>query len=351
VTPELIRMELHNQMRETDAAQSTFRAQVTLIPPMRADTDPHGSQPVNISYNVFAGVNDVVEGIEFGGLANVTKDRMKGIQMAGLVNVVDQDFEGIQAAGLINAVGSTAHGVQMAGLANVAGSGTLVQTAGLVNYARGDVHSQIAGLVNVAGNVKGVQIGLLNIAGSSEGVPVGLMSIVRRRGYHSLEVAVEDAIDYNINLRLGVRAFYNILHVGLDNKGENWTLGYGIGTSIWLERRNFLQFELMARQINEGDPWTRELNLLSQLKMNYDFAVGKNLRIALGPTLNVATSRRYDPESGTYGTQVPRYVMFEHTYDDNYHLPLNVKYWVGFHAGIRFGSADTFRERGNRFIE
>lgn len=359
-SPEVAALDLRTQVRSVEQSQPGMRAQITLVPPLRADTDPYGEGALNLSFNVFAGVNTSVDGLEFGGLANVLTDDMQGMQAAGLVNVVGHNFQGVQAAGLINTVGNTGSGVQAAGIANVAGEGDLVQAAGIVNFARGNVSSQVAGLINVAGDVQhaqiagivnvartvhGVQIGLFNVADSVDGVPIGLMSFVRKRGYHSLEVAGEDAIDYNLNLRLGVRAFYNILHVGVDNAGDNWSLGYGIGTSIYLARRNYLQFELMSRQINEGESWTQELNLLSQLKMTYDFALGRNFRIALGPSLNVATSRRYDLETGTYGTQVPRYVMFEHTYDDGYHSPLNVKYWVGFHAGIRFGSADEVHYR------
>ncbi len=366
IEPEVVAYDLNVQVRRAERKQPSMRAQVTFIPPLKADTDPNGGQPINLSFNVLAGVNSSVEGLEFGGLANVLTDDMKGVQTAGLVNVVGHNFEGVQAAGLVNTVRDSASGIQAAGLVNVAGQGSLMQAAGLANYARGnvngqaaglinvarDVHgAQVSGLVNVARNVQGAQIGLFNVADSVGGVPIGLMSIVRKHGYHSLELAGEDAIDYNLNLRLGVRAFYNILHVGVDDKGENWTLGYGFGTSIYLAARNYLQFELMSRQINEGEQWTSELNLLNQLKMNYDFALGRNLRMAIGPTLNVATSRRYDTETGTYGTQVPRYVMFEHTYDDGFHLPLNVKYWVGLHVGIRFGTADTIRNRGDRYLE
>lgn len=364
IAPEVVTYDLHRQVRNAEYKQSAMRAQVTVFPPLHADTDPYSAEPVNLSFNVFAGVNQSVEGIEFGGLANILTDDMKGIQASGIANVVGQDFEGLQAAGLLNVVQNSGSGVQASGLINIAGEGPLMQAAGLINYARGNVHSQVAGLINVARNIHGaqvsgfvnvarnvdvVQIGLFNVADSVGGIPIGLMSFVRKRGYHSLELAGEDAIDYNLNLRLGVRAFYNILHVGVDNDGENWSLGYGFGTSFYLTRRNYLQFELMSRQINEGEQWTRDMNLLTQLKMNYDFALGRNLRVAIGPSINVATSRRFDAESGMYGTQVPRYVMFEHTYDDGFHLPLNVKYWAGLHAGIRFGSADMIPERFDRF--
>jgi hypothetical protein len=235
--------------------------------------------------------------------------------------------------------------LQAAGLANYAKGKIHGQASGLINVAQDIEGAQISGLINVARHVRGVQISLINVADSVGGVPIGLVSFVRKRGYHSLELAGEDAIDFNLNLRLGVRAFYNILHVGLDNEGENWSLGYGIGTSIYLARRNYLQFELMSRHVNEGEPWTRKLNELSQFKMTYDFALGRNIRFAIGPSINVATSRRYDEETGAYGTQIPRYVMFEHTSDNGFFSPFNAKYWVGLHAGIRFGSADWIPER------
>lgn len=366
INPEVVEYDLHYRVRRAQFRQPDVRAQVTVIPPIQADSDPHGTEPLNLSFNLFAGVNESVQGLEFGGLANVLTEDMKGVQAAGLVNVVGHNFQGVQAAGLVNSVKDNATGLQAAGLVNTAGSGLVMQAAGLANYARGTVSGQAAGLINVANTVngaqvsglinvartvKGAQIGLFNVADSVGGVPIGLMSFVRKRGYHSIEFGGEDAIDFNLNLRLGVRAFYNILHVGLDEEGENWSLGYGFGTSIFLAKKNYLQFEVMSRQISEGEPWTSELNLLNQLKMTYDFALGRNVRIALGPSFNVATSRRFDSETGTYGTQVPRYVMFEHTYDDNFHSPLNVKYWVGFHAGLRFGSADVSRDRPNRAFD
>jgi hypothetical protein len=225
------------------------------------------------------------------------------------------------------------------------------QAAGLVNIAKDVDGAQISGLINVAHNVRGAQIGLFNVADSVGGVPIGLLSFVRKGAYHSLEFAGEDAIDFNLNLRMGVRAFYNILHIGLDDAGKNWSLGYGIGTSISLARRNYLQLELMSRHVNEGEPWTRRHNALSQFKVTYDVALGRNVRFAIGPSFNVATSRRYDEETNTYGTQIPRYVMFEHTSDNGFFLPFNAKYWVGIHAGIRFGSADESRDRPNRYFD
>ena len=362
INPVVVEYILREQVKEAERKQSNVRVQVTFIPPLQADTHPEGEQPLSLSFNLLAGANKSVEGMEMGGFVNILSEDMTGIQTSGIVNIVGDDFQGVQAAGLFNRVQGTASGVQAAGLMNVAGGGSLLQGAGFMNIARGDVHGQAAGLVNVARNVRGAQvaglvnvaqyvqgtqIGLFNFADSVGGLPIGLMTIVRKRGYHSLELAGEDAIDYNLNLRLGVRAFYNILHAGLDEQGETWSLGYGIGTSIFITRRNYLQFEVLSRQINEGETWTDELNLLSQLRMTYDFALGRNFRFAIGPSFNVSTSRRYDEQTGQYGTQVPRYVMFEHTYDDGYHLPLNVKYWVGLQIGIRFGTADWIPEHRN----
>jgi hypothetical protein len=360
ITYEEVAYDLQTQLQQAEEKNASVRAQVTFVPPLSVDTDPRGEEPVNFSLNVLGGSNSSVQGVEVGGLVNVTTDEMKGFQAAGLANVVGNRVDGFQAAGLVNVVGHDSRGFQAAGLVNVAGEGIHGQAGGLANIARGPVQAQaaglfnvaqdvngaqISGLFNVARNARGVQIGLFNYADSTSAVPIGLISVARRGGYHSLEIGVEDAIDFNLNVRLGVRSFYNILHVGLDKEGENWSLGYGIGTSIWLAARNYLQFELMSRQVNEGEPWTRELNLLTQFKMSYDFALGKNLRFAIGPSFNVATSRRYNDETGVYGTDISRYTMFEHTYNDGYRTPINVKYWVGIQAGIRFGSAETLPYR------
>lgn len=332
------------------------RAQVTIIPPLTFATNDEDENPVAASLNVFYGSNQQLEGVELGGLGNSIKKDAEGFQAAGIFNVVNGNLSGMQAAGLFNFVGQYANGLQFAGFGNYAADGKyLVQIGGVANVAQGNILGQIGGIANVARDielsqvggilnlahtVKGAQIGLFNFSDSTS-VAIGLLSYVNK-GYRCLEISGEDVIYGNVNLRMGTRSFYNIFHFGVkDASAPTWTLGYGIGSSIRIGKSNFSQIELLARHVNEDDLWTNELNLLNQLKINFDFALGKNFSFAVGPSLNVAVSKLYNSETQKYGTAIPHYTFFDETdFRGGDKDPVNVKGWLGFQIGLRWKSRD-----------
>lgn len=359
-----IRYESDRLLREAEEDANAFRAQITLFPPIQAISRPYSYAPVNLSFNVLWGVSDHIEGFELGGLVNANRGNVEGLQIAGLVNSVQQKFEGFQLAGIANSVKEESLGLQVAGITNIASQGgELVQVAGIVsvagrsaftqvsgigNYARdvglvqvaglfnasGKSNVQIAGLVNVAGN-SDLQIGLINIADTSR-LSIGLLSFVRN-GYRSIEIGGEEMLHANLNFRLGTRSFYNILHVSTTYDFSSWAFGYGIGTSIRTGRHNFVQLELMTRHVNENTSWTDELNLLNQFNVIWDLQVGKQLSLVIGPTFNVFVSKLHNPDSNSFGSELPPYTIFDETFD-NENGPVNVKGWIGFHVGFRFNS-------------
>ena|GEM_PF-2779092 len=361
-----ITYESDRLMREAEEDENAFRAQITLFPPIQAISRPYSYAPVNLSFNVLWGVSDNIEGFELGGLVNVVRGDVEGLQIAGLVNDVKQNFEGFQLAGIANSVKEESFGLQVAGITNLApeggdlvqvggvmslaGSRVYTQVSGIGNYApevktvqlaglfnvASKSHVQVAGLVNVARNT-GVQIGLINIADTSR-VSIGLLSFVKT-GYQSIEIGGEEMLHANLNFRLGTRSFYNILHVSATYDFTSWAIGYGIGTSVRTGRRNFVQFELMGRQVSENESWTEELNLLNQLNVIWDLQVGSQMSLVIGPTFNLSVSRRYNEDTGLYGTDLAPYTIFDETFaNDN--GPVNLKAWIGFHVGLRFNSPD-----------
>ncbi len=346
---EYIRYKSDELWKQVESDMNAFRAQVTFVPPLQAITLPNSIAPVNLSLNVLVGINDNIEGFEVGGLVNITRGHMTGLQVAGLANGVRRSTRGFQVAGITNVTKDISDGMQVGGVVNVSKSGgDMFQVGGVANVASGSLLAQVGGVANTAQEVEGiqiagvlnyarkvpVQIGLINVADTSE-VSIGLLSFIKN-GYQSIELGAEEIIHANLNIRLGQRLFYNILHVGATYDLSSWSFGYGVGTSfVAANGRDHVQLELMTRQISEDESWTDELNLLNQFRVTWDFKVGRNMSIALGPTINVMTSRRYDPETDSYGSSLPLYTIFDETFLRSGRDPLNVSGWLGFHAGVR----------------
>ena len=358
--------------------------QVSLVPGVGWTSNEFYEDQLAFSLNGIGNNDATLEGCELGLIGNALSGEMTGLQMAGIYNIAEGELEGAQLAGVanyggeyskgllasglfnahesingaqmtggVNVVSTYSSGLQMAGIGNVAKSRTsLTQIAGVYNISQEEVSTQISGLFNVAdringtqvssvlnvgSHVRGSQIGLINISDTLDGVAFGLINIVKK-GYHSFEFAGEDISHYNAMIRLGTRGFYNIFRAGVQRDWDSWTLGFGLGTSIKLHRRNYLQFELHASHVNENENWTNKLNLLSQFYMNFDIALSKGVSITAGPTANLMISQLYHPEDG-YGSQLMNYTIIDKTYDDSVnHEPVNLKFWVGFHLGFRFNS-------------
>lgn len=187
----------HQEQKETRPVQVTF---ITPFGTNGIDA-PHIQN--KFSLNILTGVNGGVQGLEVGGLVNVTTGSIKGTQVAGLGNYVHNESTGAQIGGLFNVGRGYVNGLQVGGLLNVSleggrGNQTAgllnvnnggftglqvgglvnanirevkgLQIAGLINYAGGEVTSgQIGGLVNVGlGDTRGIQIGgLVNVSGKS----------------------------------------------------------------------------------------------------------------------------------------------------------------------------------------
>lgn len=368
-------------------------AQISLLPYLGTNAMESDEITNKVSVNVLWGTNGGVDGLEVGGLVNTVRKDVRGMQIAGLGNTVGGDVEGTQIGGLFNVNQGSTKGAQLAGIINktrtgdaaqLAGIANLskedyqglqlggifnhsggkaegTQIAGLFNYAYGKTGTQVSGLFNVAGDVnagqvsaifnkgetvKGSQLALINISDTISGTPLGLLNIVKK-GYNRFEVSAHDVLYANLALKLGAHKFYNIFHLGARwdklKPGEpdavpgtymSWGLGYGIGNTAILSPRLLMNFELVAVQINEQEYWTRELNLLNQLRVTFDFhQPGKRFSFFAGPVGNVMVSKVRNSETGELGGTVvkPPYLLIDES-DEN----TSVKAWIGVQAGIRF---------------
>lgn len=375
--------------------EDTRFAQISILPYIGTNALKSNEVTNNVSVNLFWGTNGGVAGVELGGFVNTVVNDVYGMQIAGMGNMVGGEVVGTQIGFLFNYCRGRTQGIQASGLFNVTGSGDAVQFAGLFNSARGDFsglqaagllnHSkgnsgvqiaglnnissgntktQISGLFNVAKDVEsgqvsalfnvgkkvnGFQIGLINIADTISGTPIGLLNIIKH-GYNRVELSSQEALIANFQLKLGARSFYNIFHFGarwddimvttVDNQTEEssvmtWGLGYGLGTAVTLSTRSLVNLELMSIHVNEREAWTNTLNLLNQFKILFDYRIGKQTSVFLGPSYNAMLSKLEDPETGTIGSSISPYSFYNQTFE-NGNSNTNLQMWVGLNAGIRF---------------
>ena len=362
-------------------------AQLSLLPYVGTNALKSNELTNNFSVNVLFGTNGGLDGLEVGGLTNHIKNDASGVQVAGLGNTIGGKLIGTQVSGLFNVVGGKVEGVQVSGLFNLAKEATAVQAAGLFNVAsksftgiqasaifnyagegsgvqvapmfninRGRVSTQISGFFNVGGDVEqlqispflnvgkkvsGFQIGLINVADTIAGAPIGILNLVKK-GYNKVEIGSGETLLGNVSLKLGVRAFYNIFHVGArwdklidadDNvtREVSWGVGYGIGTAFQLNSKLLLNVEGVATHINEAEEWTDELNLLTQFKLLFDVRISRGINVFFGPSYNMMFSRLIDPETGVVGSNIMPYTFYDQTEGIT-----NTKMWVGFNGGLRF---------------
>lgn len=331
----------------------------------------------NVSFNVLAGVNGGVQGIEIGGLVNSNTGNVFGIQAAGIANLnggvtsgiivsgianvckdssyalmfagisnvvganatgiygagisntINGNFNGIQAGGITNIINGDAYALQAAGISNFNnGNFTGLQAAGISNLISGDLLGGQISLINRAGKVTGTQIGLINFAQSYErGVPFGLLSIVKE-GYHALEFSAEEAIYANVKLKLGVDRLYTTYRVGFtEGQNENLiTFGMGIGSQIHLNEKLALGIDLSSNHINRSNSFW-ELEMLNKADFAIRYTPWKPLTVFAGPSFNVYLTENPSDEAAL---KMP-YTFFEDTW---WNGQGSTNLWFGAQAGI-----------------
>ncbi|WP_373396777.1 hypothetical protein V8V91_18955 [Algoriphagus halophilus] len=192
--------------------------QASFVPFIGTNRKISGSVVNNFSLNILGGFSGGTNKAEIGGLFNINRRNVqyfqaaglfnqvggsvKGFQVAGLTNINLEAVTGFQAAGIGNFSSGPVSGVQAAGVLNIVTSDLKgVQLAGVTNYTHHDVEGgQISTVLNIAKNVQGFQLGLFNYSDSTSGTPIGLISFVRK-GYHKVEIGVDEMLPLNISLR------------------------------------------------------------------------------------------------------------------------------------------------------
>src|SRR5699024_2289331 len=312
--------------------------QVSFVPGLSTSDSYSSSQ---VSFNIIGGYNGAFHGFELGSVFNSNRYDVSGLQIAGAVNLNQQQARGLLLAGALNLT-KTFSGVSLAGAANItkthtrglmaAGGINIVRTTSGVtlapiNVTRNQKGTQI-GVINRTKRLEGTQIGIINIVNENNGgTPIGLLSFVKN-GRYNIDVWGSETGFINGGMRFGTEEIYNILSIGFNPfYGNNlWQVGLGIGYHYALnERGDGLETDLTTYQLNYDGKWTTEVSKHFQWRMHYVHGFTKDVRLFVGPSLNLLLT---DKELSA--SHVP-YTIFDHSSGSN-----QLRWWIGGTLGIEF---------------
>jgi hypothetical protein len=283
-----------------------------------------------------AGISNVttmnVDGLQLAGISNFAKGDVLLMQSAGIINM-SRNVKGVQLSGIVNAATGKVGGVQLAGIANFSQETNAGQLAGIINIATKKVGgAQIAGIVNYGKRIEGVQIGLLNFSDTVSGAPIGFISFVRK-GYRRVELSSNEVLYANLTLKTGVRKFYNIFTGGLvpNDTIQTWAFGYGFGFENSIGKKFLHSYDVTANWMNEKDMSFGTFNMLTKLRINFAYLLGKRASVFLGPTINVHLSEWINADTGEFLTNIAPYTINTTVIGDT-----QMQIWVGGQFGFRF---------------
>jgi len=188
-----------------------------------------------------------------------------------------------------------------------------------------------AGIFNYAGGLRGVQLGIVNVVREDNGaVPIGLFNIVKG-GYYELEIVAGDAINTNVNYKMGVEHFYTIYKLGWSRYENNpvYSIGLGVGSMVTLAERHKISFDLSANHIVYNDDWNSDDNCLAKLDLTYRYSMGEHVSLLAGPSFNWYVSEVMVDDS--FGTlNIPSNAR-TYMHEDKQEWS-----WIGFNVGLAY---------------
>lgn len=323
--------------------------QLSLTPGLSTNGFLGGQFTNKISINMAAGYSHAVEGVELGGMLNMSRSYVQGVQMsggvningeltngvqfAGISNITLSDLKGWQAAGLSNHV-DQASGVQIGGASNFSKNMKGVQIAGMSNWNRYEYRGvQISGGLNYTKKLKGLQIGVVNVADSvAGGVMLGVVNWAKN-GFHVFEFSSNDITPYNLAFKSGVESFYTVLKAGINPHDQKlWDYGMGIGTLKRLKGKAFIDLEATYHVIQPLDQgYIDGVNVETRVQMRFGYSLPKNLQLIGGPVLHFMFFRPENAEDLPFADRFGKNTLVN-TQTDSF----TRKWWLGYEFAVRF---------------
>ena len=346
---------------------------VDFAPFVGMSSAPWGRGRRNLSVGLLAAWSSEVHGVGLSGGANFVTERLDGALLGGGANFLFGDGAGVLAAGGLNLQRGDLVGAALSGGANLhLGHVEGVQAAGGLNWAESVTGAQLAGGVNIArGRVDGVQAaGGLNVARGGRGLQIAPLNIQRERfdGVQVGVVNVSKGADFAlglVNIVQGGRthlelsataegfAFAMVKHGGAHwhylyslggrpfSNGDDdaaWAFGLGIGAHATLTERWFLDVDLLAHYLHDGegtDELTNEIGheALSQLRLVAGVEVLPRVALVAGLSLNVLTAYEDDSRYAPWAVDLRDHVPAEEL---DLREDWSVHIWPSVLLGVQF---------------
>ena len=307
---------------------ATAPFQVALTPGLSTHGKLASKVSNKVSVNIYGGYNGGLDGVEIGGLFNISKGNARYLQVSTTFNLVTGNFTGAQLTGLINQVSGEVRGVQASVLNNTAWKTTHgVQLTGMVNVSLGGLRGVQLGAFNYARRLQGVQIGLVNVADTSSGFSFGLINFVRK-GSGSVSLATSEIAPAALEWRSGNRHLYNILtfSVGSAAFGRRPVAGFGYGHDFRFSRVLKMDSELLAIKVFTSDK--NNAFFIPRFQTSLVARFGNHFSVFLGPAVSVASRSKLSTLAGEQASLSPGFMRFN--------AGGNRLGWIGGNVGIRW---------------
>ncbi|MFY0690279.1 MAG: hypothetical protein JXQ90_24150, partial [Cyclobacteriaceae bacterium] len=152
--------------------------------------------------------------------------------------------------------------------------------------------------------------------------------------YYEVEATGGDALNANINFKMGVERFYTIFKTGYSSFNDKpvYSYGIGFGTLIPFSEKHKISIDLSTNHIGydgEWKGWSDEKNYLNKLDITYRRQLTSKLSLLAGPSLNHYISEVKVGES--FGTLNDSSNLSRSENDIR-----KKSSWIGFNAGLAF---------------
>ncbi|MDA3881379.1 MAG: hypothetical protein PF436_13400 [Prolixibacteraceae bacterium] len=213
------------------------------------------------------------------GFINTTVKNAKGIQV-GFINTGLAKYSGIQM-GFINTSLKKSSNIQI-GFINTCTDSLKGAQVGFINTSIKKTSAAQIGYINTAKTLKGTQIGFVNLADSIEsGVPLGFLSIVRKGGYHALEVSVSEMYPLNLAYKIGVSQLYTTFNISYNPSNvTNIALGAGLGSIIPVGNKVIVNPEFVSQTL-----FANNYQQLSSFSVMFGYKFNTHLSLLVGPSV------------------------------------------------------------------
>jgi hypothetical protein len=359
----LTRLFVSSRLRVQSRNISRFFISLPFQGSLTPGLSTHGrmsSQIVNkFSLNIYGGYTAGLNGVELGGLFNISKKDARYLQMATTFNAVSGKFGGVQIAGIYNQVLDSLKGVQLTGMGGFVKKQVKgVQASGAFNIVSGNMHGlqislggnlvkanlrgvqasllgniskhrmqglQFGGLFNYAGNMKGVQVGLINLADSSSGYSIGFINIVKN-GRGSLTVYATELVPWNLSWKSGSRKLHTVFNLGASLNGleKAYVLGFGFGREVVMNQNLKLNTDVTVNSIFLGAWKTRPV--LYRLQTGLNLKLTKHLWLNGGPSFSLFRSEQKELKADFQSFENKGFLRFR--------VNKETQGWLGYQAGL-----------------